>query len=289
MALVERELEGGVLTVTLADEGNRNALSRALVTELVGILDEADADNAVRVVVLTNAGRVFCAGADLTERSSAGVDEEGADDVPAAVRDPAALFGRFARSPKPYVGRIAGHCVAGGMGLAAAMDVSIAADDARFGFTEVRIGVAPAVISVVCLPKLRPADARSAFLRGNRFGATEAAAMGLVNAAVPRERLDEEVAEVVTDLLAGAPGAIAASKRLLAEVPGTDPAEAFAWTGALSAELFGGAEAAEGMSAYLGKRPAAWVPAAPVTDALDADPPVTDTPPNERPAPGGAP
>lgn len=289
MALVERALEGGVLTVTLADEANRNALSNQLVSELLAILDDADADDAVRVVVLTNAGRVFCAGADLSERSAGGGDEDDADDAPAAVRDPAALFGRFARSPKPYVGRIAGHCVAGGMGLAAAMDISIVADDARFGFTEVRIGVAPAVISVVCLPKLRPADARSAFLRGNRFSAAEAAAMGLVNAAVPRDRLDAEVAEVVTDLLAGAPGAIAASKRLLAEVPGTDPVEAFAWTGALSAELFGGAEAAEGMAAYLAKRPAPWVPAPPAADdPATEDPPIED-PANERPSHGGAP
>lgn len=258
MALVETDLSGGVLTVTLADEENRNALSGPLVAELVANLDDADADPAVRVVVLTNAGRVFCAGADLSERSTPGSSE-----APAAVRGPSELFGRFARSPKPYVGRIAGHCVAGGMGLAAAMDISIAADDTRFGFTEVRVGVAPAVISVVCLPKLSPADARAAFLRGNRFSAAEAARMGLVNAAVPRDRLDAEVADVVSDLLAGAPSAIAASKRLLAEVPGQDPDEAFAWTGALSAELFRGDDAREGMSAYLEKRTAAWVPPAP--------------------------
>jgi methylglutaconyl-CoA hydratase len=149
------------------------------------------------------------------------------------------------------------------MGLAAAMDISIAADDARFGFTEVRVGVAPAVISVVCLPKLRPADARAAFLRGTRFPAAEAARMGLINTAVPVDRLDDEVAAVVTDLLAGSPGAIAASKRLLAEVPGMPVDEAFRWTGDLSALLFAGEEAKEGMSAFLEKRPAAWVRRAP--------------------------
>jgi methylglutaconyl-CoA hydratase len=200
--------------------------------------------------VLTNRGSVFCAGADLSERAS--------EDAPAAIRSPQELFGRFARSPKPYVGRIAGHCVAGGMGLAAAMDISIAAEDAKFGFTEVRVGVAPAVISVVCLPKLRPADARAAFLRGSRFSAAEAAEIGLVNAAVPADRLDEEVDAVVTDLLAGGPGAIAAAKRLLAEVPGTPVDEAFRWTGELSAQLFATEEAREGMRAFLEKRPAAW-------------------------------
>ena len=250
MAVVETELSGGVLTVTLADEANRNALGARLVGELVDALDDADADPAVRVVVLTNRGRVFCAGADLSERAS--------EDAPAAIRSPQELFGRFARSPKPYVGRIAGHCVAGGMGLAAAMDISIASEDAKFGFTEVRVGVAPAVISVVCLPKLRPADARAAFLRGSRFSAAEAAEIGLVNAAVPADRLDEEVDAVVTDLLAGGPGAIAAAKRLLAEVPGTPVDEAFRWTGELSAQLFATEEAREGMRAFLEKRPAAW-------------------------------
>jgi methylglutaconyl-CoA hydratase len=194
---------------------------------------------------------VFCAGANLAERSG--------DDAPAAVRSPQELFGRFARSPKPYVGRIAGHCVAGGMGLAAAMDISIATDEAMFGFTEVRVGVAPAVISVVCLPKLRTADARSAFLRGNRFPAAEAARMGLINAAVPADQLDAEVDAVVTDLLAGSPAAIAASKELLREVPGTPVDDAFEWTGQLSARLFAGDDAREGMTAFLEKRSAAWV------------------------------
>jgi methylglutaconyl-CoA hydratase len=263
MSVVETSVDGrGVLTVTLADEANRNALSTRLVGELSDALDGADADPEVRVVILTNRGRVFCAGADLSERSS-GSAAVGGDDRPAAVRRPEDLFGRFARSPKPYVGRIAGHCVAGGMGLAAAMDISIASDDAKFGFTEVRVGVAPAVISVVCLPKLRAADARAAFLRGTRFAASEAARMGLINATVPADRLDEEVAAVVDDLLAGGPGALAASKRLLAQVPGMPADEAFAWTGALSAELFAGDEAGEGMRAYLEKRPAPWVAAAP--------------------------
>jgi methylglutaconyl-CoA hydratase len=248
----------GVVTVTLADEANRNALSTRLVGELSDALDAADADPDVRVVVLTNRGRVFCAGADLSERS-AGSPGAGADDRPAAVRRPEDLFGR---SPKPYVGRIAGHCVAGGMGLAAAMDLSIATDDAKFGFTEVRVGVAPAVISVVCLPKMRPADARAAFLRGTRFSAADAARMGLINAAVPADRLDDEVAGAVDDLLAGGPGALAASKRLLARVPGMPVDEAFSWTGGLSAELFASDEARAGMRAYLEKRPAPWVAAA---------------------------
>jgi len=205
--------------------------------------------------VLTNDGTVFCAGADLSERSA-----RGATGGVLGGADPTALFGRFRHSPKPYVGRIAGHCVAGGMGLAAGLDISIAVDHARFGFTEVRVGVAPAMVSVVCLRKMRPADAQAAFLRGNRFTAGEAVHFGLITASVPEERLDDEIALVVDDLLAGGPEAIAATKQLTARVPTMSEEEAFAWTARLSAELFASDEAREGMTAYLEKRPARWRP-----------------------------
>lgn len=255
MSLVETSRDDrGVVTVTLADEANRNALSRRLLAELTAALDDIDADPAVRVVVLTNSGRVFCAGADLRESSSR---QAGDNPATASASD---LFGRFRRSGKPYVGRIAGHCVAGGMGLAAAMDISIARDDARFGFTEVRVGVAPAMISVLCLPKMRRSEAAAAFLRGNRFDASEAAQMGLINAAVPAESLDSEVESVVTDLLAGAPSALAAAKQLLDRVPEVPFDEALAWAQRLSTELFAGDEAAEGMDAFLNKRTPKWVP-----------------------------
>jgi len=242
----------GVMTITLADEANRNALGPELMNELARACDAAEADPGVRVVVLTNEGRVFCAGANLSTASST--------KSVSAAPDPAQLFGRFCRSGKPYVGRIAGHCVAGGMGLAAAMDIAIAADDAMFGFTEVRVGVAPAVISVVCLPKMRAVDARDAFLRGRRFRAGEAAQMGLISRAVARERLDDEVDAVVHDLLLGGPEAIAATKQLLARIPALEEDAAFEWARALSAERFASAEASEGMRAFLEKRSPTWVP-----------------------------
>jgi methylglutaconyl-CoA hydratase len=271
--LVRCDVDGGVCTITLADVERRNVLSRRLVAELTDALDAAEADEGVRVIVLTNDGRVFCAGADLGEASGSGDGrDDGRDDsapqsdLPAA--RPQDLFARFARSPKPYVGRIAGHCVAGGMGLAAAMDIAIATDDATMGFTEVRVGVAPAMISVLCLPRMRPADAADAFLRGRRFPASEAASMGLINRAVPAPELDAAVAEVVDDLLAGAPGAIAATKQLLYRVPtmiaggdaetGLD--DTFTWTAELSGRLFAGDEAKEGMAAFREKRPPSWMP-----------------------------
>ena len=254
MALVEAALDGGVLTVTLNDIERRNALSRDLLIELVDILDDADANPEVRVVVLTNAGKVFCAGANLAEQS--------APSTGGRTVEMASVFARFATSPKPYVGRIAGHCVAGGMGLAAAMDISVAIEDVKMGFTEVRIGVAPSMISVLCLPKMRAADARAAFLRGNRFPASDAARMGLINAAVPADQLDAEVDAVVADLLLGGPNAIAANKRLLAEVPAMPVDEAFAWTQQYSAELFRSDEARAGMGAYLNKTTPPWAPGA---------------------------
>ena len=254
MSVVERELTGGVLTVTLADETNRNALSAQLISDLVAILDQADTDPNVRVVVLTNAGSVFCTGANLRERS-------GRTEPTTDLRvDPGDLFSRFRASPKPYVGRIAGHCVAGGMGLAAAMDVSIAIDTAKFGFPEVRIGVAPALISVLCIPKMRSAEAASAMLRGNRFLAPEAQRIGIINSAVPADHLDAEVDSVVRDLMAGGPDAIAHTKKLLSRVPDMEYDEAIDWAKELSAELFKTDEAKEGMTAYLEKRPASWVP-----------------------------
>lgn len=244
--------EDGVFTITLNDTANRNVLSLGLVSEFVAAVDAAEADDSIRVVVVTNQGSVFCAGADLSERSSG-------DAAPAAA-DPAMVFGRIRNSPKPFIGRIAGHAVAGGLGLAASMDISIAVDEAKFGFTEVRVGVAPAIISVICLPKMRQADATEAFLRGNRFLAPEAVRLGLINQAVPSGELDEAVNEVVADLLEGSPGGLAACKQLVTKVPALGFDDALAWTAELSAQLFRGPEGAEGMAAYLEKRPPSWSP-----------------------------
>jgi methylglutaconyl-CoA hydratase len=254
MSLVETSFERGVLTVTMCDEERRNALSRELTSELVAAFNTADADPEVRVVVLTNRGSTFCAGANLAERS----DDRA--QTPASSIDPTALFGRFARSPKPYVGRIAGHCVAGGMGLAAGLDITVASRTAKFGFTEARIGVTPAMISVVCLPKMRLVDAQAAFLRANRFSADDAARFGLITYAVDEEALDATVQEVVEDLLLGGPEALAAAKLLLREVPTLDTEGAFAWTKDLSARLFASDEAREGITAYLEKRRPRWAP-----------------------------
>ncbi len=250
MRCIEKELAGGVLTITLVDEANRNALSDTLKSELGDAIDTANSDPAVRVVVLTNKGKTFCAGADLKRKAN--------PDSQQPVLSAADLFAKIKNSPKPFVGKIAGHCIAGGVGLAAALDISIAAEDTLFGFTEVRIGVSPAIISVLCLPKLRAADAREAFLRGNRFDATEAQRMGLINRAAPRSGLDDAVHEVVRDLIAGGPDAIANTKQVLNRVPYMEFAPALAWATELSASLFGSDEAREGIAAYREKRKTSW-------------------------------
>ena len=168
------------------------------------------------------------------------------------------LLVEIQRSPTPIVGKIKGHVVGGGNGLASALDIAIARDDVKFGFTEVRLGVAPAIISVVCLPKLRRGDALEAFLRGHRFPASRAAELGLISRAVPAEDLDAAVDEVLADLRRGGPEALGFAKRLVYEVPAMDREEAFAWTADLSARLFEGEEAAAGMKAFLKREKPPW-------------------------------
>jgi methylglutaconyl-CoA hydratase len=253
MTLIESTEREGVMTITLADEERRNALSAQLCVELVDAIDAAEANDDVRVVIVTNRGSVFCAGADLAERSS-GNAPTGSRHV-----EFSEIFQRILNSPKPFVGRLNGHCVAGGVGLAAAMDISVAIESATFGFSEVRVGVAPSVISVVCLPKMRLGDAKAAFFRGNRFSASDAVAMGLINYSATTSELDHVINDVVNDLLAGEPHAIAAAKQLTNVVPSMSRDDAFVWAAALSQRLFSTDEAKEGMTAFLEKRPASWV------------------------------
>ena len=251
---VKVSVERGVMTAALVDQENRNALGSALVQGLRDALAAANADRDIRALVVTNEGRTFCAGANLKERSGPKGQGSGSGGFEA-------LLHEIQTSPTPVVGRIAGHVRGGGNGLAASFDISIAADDVLFGFTEVRLGVAPAIISVVCLPKMRRGEALEAFLRGNRFSAARAAELGLINRAVPASELDAAVGEVLDDLRKGGPTALGHAKRLVYEVPTLAEKEAFARTAALSAELFAGEEAREGMAAFLGKRAPAWAKA----------------------------
>jgi methylglutaconyl-CoA hydratase len=239
------EVAQGVATITLDRPERRNALSSDLVASLLGHLTDAIAEPAVRVIVITGAGTVFCAGADLRERSEPGT----AGGPPTFVR----VFEAIADAPKPVIARVQGPALAGGLGLACACDISIAVDTATFGFTEVRIGVAPAIISVVVLPRLRATDASELFLGGERISAQRAVEVGLINDAVPADRLDAAVAEWCDRLRLGGPGALAATKRLLRHA-----SHDYAAMAQLSAQLFASDEGQEGMTAFKDKRPPAW-------------------------------
>lgn len=254
MSGVRYEVAAGVATLTLDEEDNKNALSATIINGLGEGITRALSDGTVRVIVLTNAGGTFCAGADLKSVGS----------NPTMFSFPEILSAMIG-SPKPIIGRINGHCMGGGVGLAAACDISVANEAIKLGFTEVRIGVAAAMISVVCLPKLSRADASELFLTGRRISAAYAAEVGLINRAVPADELDKAVEEIVGEVIAGGPNALAASKDLLITVPKMELDKAFAHTAELSAKLFASDEATQGIAAFREKRPAPWIPASPST------------------------
>ncbi len=251
MQPVKLATHDGVLTATLADVDNRNALGAELVQALRDALASANEDASIWALVITHEGSTFCAGANLKERSSETTKSTGSGGF-------VELLQEIQTSPTPVIGRIDGHVVGGGNGLAAALDISIASTRAKFGFSEIRLGVVPAIISVVCLPKMRPGEALDAFLRGHRFPAERAVELGLINRAVPVSELDVAIAEVLADLRKAGPNALGFAKRLVYEVPRMNQKDAFAWTTQLSNELFASEEAAEGMAAFLEKRPPRW-------------------------------
>jgi len=253
MTATRFDVTRGVATITLNRPEARNALSVELVDSLALHLEAAIADPAVRVIVLTNTGNTFCAGADLKSAAPGQPQTQ--------QRTFLDVFDLILEGPKPVIGRIAGHAVAGGVGLAAACDISIMADDAQLGFSEVRIGVSPAVISVVCLPKMRRADAMELFLTGERISARRAVEVGLVNHAAPAGELDAKVDEIVGMVLRGGPNALAASKSLLDKVPSFESRRAaFEWAQPFSAGLFASDEGAEGIAAFKERRDPSWIP-----------------------------
>lgn len=251
--LVRYATADGVATLTLDSDRNRNALSRRLVAELLAGLRAALADPAVRVVVLDHAGRVFCSGADLAETAAA----REAGQVPAS--DLPELLAAIWDAPKPVVARVGGPARAGGLGLVAACDLAVAAEDATFAFTEVRLGVIPAVISAPVLRRLPSRAAAELYLTGAVFDGRRAADLGLVTAAVPADALADTLRGYVRDLVRGAPDALAGAKRLLRR--GEPPIRAeLDELAELSAGYFLSAEGREGVAAFREKRDPSWIP-----------------------------
>ena len=243
--------ERGVMTATLADVDNRNALGLALIGGLRDALAAANADPAVRALVVTNEGSTFCAGANLKERSQASMKASGSGGFET-------LLHEIQTSATPVVGRIAGHVVGGGNGLAAVLDISIAAEDVKFGFTEVRLGVVPAIISVVCLPKMRPGEAMEAFLRGHRFPASRAAELGLINRAVPGDQLDAAVAEMTARIIAKSPLTLSIGKEAFYRQVEMELANAYDFASETMTRNMLARDAAEGIDAFIEKRKPVW-------------------------------
>jgi enoyl-CoA hydratase/carnithine racemase len=244
--LVHLDIEGPRATITLDSQHNRNALSRRLVAELFAALEAAEAEPEVRVVLVRAAGKVFCSGADLSEATADGM-EEGARRIVALQRYVVTMS-------KPVVLRLHGAVRAGGIGLVAASDVVIADEDATFALTEVKLGLAAAIISLTVHARMNPRAAALTTLGGEVFGGRDAAAYGLVTEAVPTDALDARVDEVCGQLATGAPQGLRESKAILnrdlvarIDAHGEDLA-------ALSARLFASDEAREAMTAFLDRR-----------------------------------
>ncbi len=250
----EYAVRGRAAWIRLDRPESRNALSAELLAELSHHLDTAMDDPGVRAVVLTGTGSAFCAGADLKSRGAGIARGTGESDF-------VAILERMREGPKPVICAVNGHAFGGGIGLVAAADIAIAVRGAKFAFSEVRVGVIPAIISVVVLPKLGEHHAMRLFLTGERFTADEALGYGLVHRVVDDGELAAAVESEVEAIAQGAPNAVAAAKQLVREIPRLAPDEAFAVAAERIAKLFVSPEAAEGMAAFAQKRPPSWVQA----------------------------
>ena len=251
--VVHYSVEGPVARLTLDSPDNRNALSTALVSQLrQGLCDAAD-DSSVRAVVLGHTGGTFCAGADLSEASGG----DPAETVAHNARQLTSVLRAILELPQPVIGAIDGHVRAGGLGLVGACDIVVAGRNSTFALTEARIGVAPSIISLTLLPKMSARAAGRYFVTGEKFGADEAAEMGLVTVAV--DDVNAAVSGLTAEIAKGSPQGLAASKRLTtAALLSAFDQHAEALT-RQSAELFVSDEAREGMLAFLQKRPPNWV------------------------------
>ncbi len=243
---------GGAAWITLNRPENRNALSAVLVNELGAHLEEAIADESVRSIIITGTGPAFCAGADLKSPPGQLVDGQRTITYPD-------ILNMVMDSPKPVIAAINGAAFAGGLGLVGAADITVAVEDVQFSFSEVRIGVIPAVISVVCLPKLGTHHGMKLFLTGERFTGAQAVAMGFVHRAVPADQLLTAVQEEIDMINLGGPIAVQECKKLVRQVPQLSREAGFELTGDWSGRMFRSDEGAEGMAAFREKRKAAWI------------------------------
>ena len=244
--LVHLDVADQVATITLDSERNRNALSKQLVTELAAHLATADADASAKAILIRSAGTVFCSGADMTEAVGGGM-AEGAKAIVALQR-------QIATAAKPVVVELGGPVRAGGLGIVGAADIVLAAESVSFQLTEVRLGLAAAIISLSLIPRFGDRAAADLFLTARKFDAAEAAQVGLITRAVPDAELAAEVAQVLADLGKAYPQGLRESKKILNRDLVARIDERGDEVAALSAELFASDEAREAMTAFLSKK-----------------------------------
>jgi methylglutaconyl-CoA hydratase len=253
---IEAERDGRVGRIWLARPDVRNAFNAVMIGELREALGALAADDSVRVIVLSGRGTAFCAGADLAwmreiVRFSREQNLRESLDLAECLHDVYSV-------PKPTVARVNGPAIGGGTGFVSACDIAVASTEARFGLSEVKIGVVPAAISPYVVRRIGESRARQYFLTGERFDGRRAAEIGLVNIAVEPGDLDARVGEIVSSLLSSGPEALAKAKELLTRVPGMSFPEAKRYTAEMIAGLRVSAEAQEGMAAFLEKRKPKW-------------------------------
>lgn len=244
--------EGAVERVTLNRSDVRNAFNPEVIAELHAWARRTAACETVHIVVIAGAGKVFSAGADL-EWMARGVDLT-YDQIVAETRALHEMFAAIDQLPQAVIGRVHGAAIAGGAGLVAVCDVVAAADDTMFGFTEVKLGIVPAIISPFVIAKIGVSAARELFVSGARFGAARAREIGLVHRVVSFQQLDVAVDEYVAELSSANPAAMAAAKALVRNVTGRTPANVFEVTGAAIAARRVSADARAGMRAFFDKR-----------------------------------
>jgi methylglutaconyl-CoA hydratase len=248
--------DGPIEYLTLNRPEVRNAFNEAVIAELSDWAARIGAEAGVRVVVVAGAGPSFCAGADVTwmSKTIGYTEAQNLEDARAA----AAMFAALDGLPVPLIARVQGAALGGGAGLAAVCDIVVAEENAVFGFTEVKLGILPAVISPFALAKIGRSAARELFLTGARFSAARAREIGLVHAVVPPAQLDEAVSGYVREILSAAPGAIAAAKALMRDVWGRTATDATPMTSAAIAKRRVSPEGQEGLRAFLDKRKPSW-------------------------------
>ena len=257
MAMVEVERQGAVARVWLNRPESHNALSPELGAALVAALEALRSDAGCRVVVLGGRGPSFCAGADIgamKASASASYDENLAEATRLGQ-----MFAALADFPKPVVGRVHGGVYGGGVGLCCACDIVVAGEDAKFGLTEVRLGILPGLISPYVIRRLGDRVARELMLTGERFDAARALAVGIVNRVVPVPELDAAVTERVTELLKGGPHAQARVKQLFVRWAESGWEEYRRSLPETLASVRSGEEAKDGLAAFLEKRKPRWV------------------------------